>query len=121
MLFEVVADLWPDLLSCVGCRADRLKDEFFAEIFATHPAVAVLNDAEDRKEVEQPHHSVHGKSKRAREGEVFLHSSTADTLPHTSASVYRHRLISIPVAGSKFLWKAKFLWRPSSCGEFPEV
>jgi hypothetical protein len=47
-------------LSRVGCRADRLKDEFFAEIFATHPAVAELNDAEDRKEVEKPHHSVQG-------------------------------------------------------------
>jgi len=48
VLFEVVADLWPDLLSRVGCRADRLKDEFFAEISATHETVSVVRDLELR-------------------------------------------------------------------------
>ena len=95
MLFEVVADL-----SCVGCRADRLKDEFFAEISATHPAVAELNDAEKRKAVDEPPHGVlECTGMQAREGGVFLHTSNADLLPHTSASIYRHRLIAVPVAG----------------------
>ena len=71
MLFEVVADLWPDLLSRVGCRADRLKDEFFAEISATHPAVAELNDAEDRKEADEPPHSVLGNMQARARGKFF--------------------------------------------------
>ena len=77
MLFEVVADL-----SCVGCRADRLKDEFFAEISATHPAVAELNDAEDRKEVDEPPHGVLGSMQVRRGGSFFAHLDCGFAPPH---------------------------------------